>query len=177
MNDLGETILRYATMDDVKYIDSLRKKEGDALGFMPIQSYYDAIGLNENLKRHRYRYAELLVTIDNNDYTGFCYVSYAGKECKIFQIVIQEDARRLYRAMLIINHVERQCRIREVGVITCRVAMDLESNFFWRAIGFIPVKEVISTWLNQKESKSKRPLWIYRKEVEISQQKLNLKEK
>jgi len=39
----------------------------------------------------------------------------------------------------------------------------LESNWFWKASGYIVVGEVVSTWLNQRESKTKRPLFVYQK--------------
>jgi hypothetical protein len=160
------TILRDARSSDWLYIDSLRKKEGNALGFIP-KDYYLAI-MNEPTRRQDrnvHKTCRLLVTLDNNDLTGFCYCSFATRYANIFQIVVQEDARRWYRAMLMVNEVETEARQRGNFGIKCRVAYDLESNFFWRAIGYIPERQVISTWLNQRESKSKRPLWLYFKDL------------
>lgn len=57
--------------------------------------------------------------------------------------------------------VEEKARGLGKDGITCRVAVDLESNLFWRSIGYIPVAQKISTWLNQKESQSRRSLWVY----------------
>lgn len=48
--------------------------------------------------------------------------------------------------------------------MTCRVAYDFESNFFWRAMGYSPTGIATSTWLNQRQSKSKRPLIVYVKD-------------
>ena len=162
--DLG-TVLRHGEAADWLYIDGLRKKEGNALGFIP-RNYYLSILKNE-ISRNRayYEYTDLYVTEDNADLTGYCLVTYSGTMAKIFQIVVQEDARRWYRASLMVDEVEdKAARLQKIGV-TCRVAYDLESNFFWRAMGYEPVKQVISTWLNQRESKSKRPLWVYEKVI------------
>jgi hypothetical protein len=157
------TELRDAMPKDFIYIDSLRKKEGGALGFIPKDAYLSVLERREVAGRSRYRYQRVLVTVDNDDLTGFCYASYAGNYASIIQIVVQKDARRWYRALLMADEIERDAiRFNKQG-LTCRVAYDLESNTFWRAIGYVPECLTTSTWLNQKESKSKRPLWVYRK--------------
>src|SRR3990167_1799892 len=157
------TVVKDATPKDWLYIDSLRKKEGGALGFIPKSVYVSILERNRAGGRARYLYSRLLVTVDNDDLTGFCYVSYAEQWAKIFQIVVQCDARRWHRALMMASVVEGDAeRFGKQGV-ACRVAYDLESNWFWRAMGYTPVKQVISTWLNQRESKSRRPLWEYRK--------------
>lgn len=115
--------------------------------------------------RDRWKYARLLVTEDAGDLTGFCYASCANEAVTIFQIAVQIDARRWHRALLMADEIERWARYLERPGITCRVAFDLEANVFWRAIGYQPIKQVISTWLNQRESKSKRPLWEYYKDL------------
>ena len=61
------------------------------------------------------------------------------------------------------DEIEREGMIRGNVGIKCRVASDLESNWFWRAIGYEPCALVVSTWLNQRESKSRRPIVLYRK--------------
>jgi hypothetical protein len=161
-----ETILRDGIPSDWLYIDSLRKKEGNALGFVP-KDWYLSILSGEPSPRGDMAYlsCRILVTVDNNDLTGFCYCSFASNEASIFQIVVQEDARRWYRALLMADEVEREARKRGNWGIKCRVAYDLESNHFWRAIGYVPLRQVVSTWLNQRESKSKRPLWLYLKKL------------
>lgn len=151
-----ETKLRDADIADLKYIDSLRKKESAALGFIPIQQYEAVV--NRWAPR-----ASLYVLEDNGDLTGFCYVSYADNEAKIFQICVQQDARRWHRALMLADKVEAEARRCQNMGIKCRVAIDLESNYFWTAIGYKAVKKVTSTFLNHKVSDSKRELWIYTK--------------
>ena len=159
------TVLRDAKPEDFTYIDSLRKKEGSALGFIPKDAYIGILERRRADGRARYRYSRLLVTVDNEDLTGFCYVSYAEGMAKIFQVVVQQDARRWHRALMMASEVERDAERMGKHGIACRVAYDLESNWFWRAIGYTPIKQIVSTWLNQRESKSKRPLWQYEKRI------------
>jgi hypothetical protein len=162
-NCLDTTLLRDALPTDFLFIDSLRKKEGSALGFIPKDAYLGILTNTRPDGRDRWRYSRILVTVDNNDLTGFCYISYAGNFASIIQIVVQKDARRWHRALLMADEVERDARRFSKHGIKCRVAYDLESNTFWRAIGYVPMRLVTSTWLNQRESKSKRPLWHYQK--------------
>jgi predicted GNAT superfamily acetyltransferase len=162
------TILRDALPTDIKYIDSLRKKEGSALGFIPVANYESVAMKAPVAGRLRHLYSTLMVTEDEGDLTGFCYTSFAENKAHIFQIVVQEDARRWQRALLMEGAVEAEAKKRGKTHLTCRVAYDLESNFFWRAIGFVVIAQTTSTWLNQKESQSKRPIIVYEKQINAS---------
>ena len=156
-----ETILRPGITEDWGYIDSLRKKESYSLGFIPKNSYLSVLSNISDGVRKRFEYTRINVVEDNGDLTGFCYASFHEIVARIQQIVVQEDARRWYRASMLENAVRQEAVKNKCVGISCRVAFDLESNFFWRAIGYQPIRQITSTWLNQKESKSKRPLWIY----------------
>ena len=162
-----QTIIRPATINDWPYIDSLRKREGNALGFIPKDTYLSCLSRIPIDKRRRWEYQILNIATDNDDPTGYCYVSFASMVAKIIQIVVQEDARRWHRALLLETSVRDEARRRGCSGISCRVAIDLESNFFWRSIGYTPIRQVISTWLNQKDSKCKRPLWVYYSPLEL----------
>lgn len=164
---MNGTTLRNGTPADWLYIDSLRKREGNALGFIPKDTYLSVLEGSRKANRDRWLYQRVLVTVDNNDLTGFAYASFASTYASIIQIVVQEDARRWQRALLMADEVEAEAKRRGNWGIKCRVAYDLESNFFWRAIGYVPEKQVVSTWLNQRESKSKRPLWLYYKDLNV----------
>lgn len=157
------TLLRNGQGEDWLYIDSLRKKEGNALGFIPKDVYISVLERRRVHNRDRWKYQEVLVTEDNGQLTGFCMTSYFSDMANIFQVVVQQDARRWHRALLMVDHVEDRAHQLNKSGVTCRVAMDLESNMFWRGVGYNPVGETISTWLNQKESASKRPLFVYEK--------------
>tara|TARA_R100001377_G_scaffold82000_1_gene61933 strand:- start:1242 stop:1781 length:540 start_codon:yes stop_codon:yes gene_type:complete len=157
------TTIREGQSGDFAYIDSLRKKEGSALGFLPKDAYTSVLEKRRVADRNRWRYQKIWVTEDNGDLTGFCYASFHKNPATIIQIVVQEDARRWQRAIMLESEVEKETKERQLWSIKCRVAYDLESNWYWKAIGYIPVENTISTWLNQKESKSKRPIIVYEK--------------
>ncbi len=160
-----ETILRDAVLQDFPYIDALRKKEGSALGFLPKDAYLSVLTRTRICNRDRWKYQRVWVTEDNGDLTGFCYASFTDDPATIIQIVVQDDARRWHRAMMMESAVTTEATERSISTIKCRVALDLESNFYWRAIGYAPISTETSTWLNQRESKSKRPIVIYQKDL------------
>jgi hypothetical protein len=155
------TILRKGESGDFLYIDSLRKVEGSALGFIPKDFYLSILENRRIASRDRHQYCGIYITDDEGQQTGYCCYSLSGPIVDIFQIVVQEDARRWYRALMLINQVEIDAKRLQKQGIKARVAHDLESNYFWKACGYEIVKQVTSTWLNQRESKSKRPLNIY----------------
>ncbi len=155
------TILREGTWADWLPLDSLRKKEGAALGFIPKAVYESVLTRTRVANRDRWKYQDVIVTEDNADFTGFCMTSYAKDLANVFQIVVRQDARRWHRALLMIDSVEDKAKRLGKKGITCRVAQDLESNFFWTAIGYSVQGLVTSTWLNQTESQSKRQLYVY----------------
>ena len=159
------TILREGIIEDFLYIDSLRKKEGNALGFLP-KAVYESILLKKKVaNRNRHFYSKIILTEDNGEKTGFCYFTFAKQDLHIQQIVIQNDARRLHRALMLLDYVEKIAKEKGKTAITCRVAIDLESNKFWNSCGYKIQATTISTYLNQKESKSKRPLHYYIKYI------------
>jgi hypothetical protein len=151
--------------EDFLFIDSLRKKEGKALGFIPKSVYESILEKRRVADRDRWKYSEIIITIDNGERTGFCYFTYANQDVHIQQIVIQNDARRFNRALMMLEFVEK--RATELGktAITARVAIDLESNLFWKGCGYSIVATTTSTFLNRAESKSGRLLHYYVKYI------------
>ena len=154
-------MIRLGVEEDFSVIDSLRKTEGSSLGFIPKDVYLSVLGRRRVHERDRWKYSDIYIYTDNGDVTGFIYYTYFGDICKIEQIVVREDARRWERATALEQLARNAAKLHGKTGIKCRVAYDLEANYFWRAIGYVPQKKVISTWLNQRESKSKRPLFIY----------------
>jgi hypothetical protein len=162
---MNNTLIREAIPSDFLYIDNLRKKEGNALGFLPKNAYMSVLEKKRIANRDRWKYQKIWVTTDNDDLTGFCYASFNDDPVTIIQIVVQEDARRWHRAIMLESVVVEEAKKRFLTSIKCRVAYDLESNFYWKAIGYNPITTTTSTWLNQKESKSKRPIIVYHKDL------------
>jgi len=151
--------------DDFLFIDSLRKKEGKALGFIPKSVYESILEKKTVANRDRWKYSQIVITVDNNEKTGFCYFTYANQDVHIQQIVIQNDARRYHRALMMLDYVESVAKKLGKTAIAARVAIDLESNLFWSGCGYEIKSTTTSTWLNQKESKSKRQLHYYVKYI------------
>ena len=158
-----QTIVREAVSNDFFYIESLRRKNGSALGFIPKNVYLSILEKKRLDNRDRWAYSKIWVTVDNNDLTGFCYASFSNDPVNIFQVVVQEDARRWHRALLLEEIVYKESLLRGFTKIKCRVAYDLEANTYWKAIGYKPILQTTSSWLNQKESASKRPIIVYQK--------------
>lgn len=152
------TILRDATLADIPIIDHLRKRDSQELGFIPWQSY-EATILNPRESR------DLLVITDNDDVTGFVYVSFAHVyHCKMIQICVREDARRFERAMHMTDYVEAKAARRGQQEVLARVAADIEAVFFWKAIGYVPIDIRIGTFLGH-ESIRQRELILFAKQI------------
>lgn len=176
-------IVRKANLADLKVVDFLRKRDGDCLGFLPIAKLEHIVNCTLDRGRRRWEYESLWVCEDNADVTGYVLAGFHISGAKIEQICVRNDARRMERAMALESAVDREARKRRSNRIRCRVAYDIEANFFWRAIGYDVVATVTSTWMNQRESKSKRPLIVYDKIIcqpdmfsfsEIADQKLSV---
>lgn len=123
-----------ATIPDIKYIDWLRAKESEAVGFIPKIRY--------EMEINGERGGDILLAKEDNDLVGFAYITYGPPmSAKIQQIVIQEDARRMIRATALVDKITTRARLRGCAEVGCRCAEDLEANGFWKELGFEQVSE------------------------------------
>ena len=123
-----------ATLPDINYIDWLRSKESEAVGFIPKVRYEMEISGE--------RHGDIILIKENNDLVGFSYITYGVPfSAKIQQIAIQEDARRMERATALIEELTKRARLRGCAEIGCRCAEDLDANIFWQTLGFERVSE------------------------------------
>ncbi len=121
--------IQKATLADLKYLDDLRKKNGDAVGFIPLQRY--------EMEVNGDRKGSIYLSFDNNDPTGFIYATHSGRgSTHIIQVAIQEDARLMERATLLVDAVVADGQKRNSWLTTLRCADDLEAGKFWKALGF-----------------------------------------
>lgn len=132
---------------------------------MPKAKYEHIVLKTSDRGRDRWKYEWLIVAEDNEDITGFLLTGFHRDGCKMQQLCVRNDARRMERALRLVDACEVEARKRGSLRIRCRVAADIEANFFWRAAGYQPIAQTISTWLNVKESLSRRPLLIYDKSL------------
>lgn len=160
------TIIRHAHVADLAAVEALRRADGDNLGFVPKTKYEHIVNRTLDRGRSRWRYEWLIVAVDNDEITGFCLANFGRMGAKVEQVCVRHDARRLERALRLVSFIEDEARRRGSLRLRCRVAADIEANFFWRAAGYLPVAETTSTFLNTRESKSKRRLIVYDKELD-----------
>ena len=130
------TKIKLATLEDLKYITSLANKEGHAIGFIPKIAYEAAItGIKTG---HRWSLTcndKLWLAFENEDPVGFVLASF-GKIVKVNQICIQEDARKIERGKMLLTTLQNYAS--KIGKYSfgCGCANDLESNIFWKAMGW-----------------------------------------
>jgi N-acetylglutamate synthase-like GNAT family acetyltransferase len=118
-----------ATIADIKYIDCLRAKESEALGFIPKVRY--------EMEITGERGGDIILAKENGDLVGFSYITYGTPfSAKIQQIAIQKDARRMERATELIDEIAKRAKLHGCAEIGCRCAEDLEANIFWEMLGF-----------------------------------------
>jgi GNAT superfamily N-acetyltransferase len=160
------TTVRQARFDDLPAVEALRRADGDALGFVPKAKYEHITLKTSDRGRDRWKYEWLIVAEDNEEITGFFLAGFHRDGAKGQQLCVRQDARRMERALKLVDAVETEARKRGSLRIRHRVAADIEANFFWRAAGYTPIAVTTSTWLNVKESASKRPLLIYDKPLD-----------
>ncbi len=163
-----EDIVRFASLDDLPYIIDLSQKESRSVGFIPKMAYESAItGIKTGRRWSDVCNDKLAVVENNGDLVGFCLASFGrsgsrSRRGKVAQICIQEDARQIDRGRHLLAHIVYHART--VGCLNmgCGCADDLESNFFWKAMGWELVSErqgisYINTW----KQTSKRKVNIY----------------
>ena len=131
------TLVRRATLRDLRYLDALRKREGDAVGFIPIARY--------EMEVTGERKGSLYLSWDDGDPTGFIYATHSGRGAThIIQVAVQEDARRMERASALVEAIRTDGLKRSSWLLSLRCAEDLSANEFWRALGFS--LETVGLW-------------------------------
>jgi GNAT superfamily N-acetyltransferase len=160
------TTIRHAVLADLPAIEALRRADKDALGFVPKQKYEHIVNRTSDRGRERWKYEWLIVAEDNEDLTGFFLAGFHRDGAKGQQLCVRQDARRMERALMLVDFIEAEARRRGAPRIRHRVAADIEANFFWQAAGYTPIAMTTSTWLNVRESISRRPLLIYDKPLD-----------
>jgi len=165
--DLG--VVRFANLNDIKYILSLSQKESQSIGFIPKMAYESAItGIKKGDRWSEKCNDKLFIIECNGDLVGFCLASFGvrtiiGKLGKIAQICLQVDARLMDRGRLLLDSVTRYGASVGTHRWSCGCADDLPSNLFWQCMGWIKAgdRNGISHTNTWKQT-SKRKVNIYR---------------
>lgn len=126
--------IRRASLDDIAAIDHLRRKESDAVGFIPLGCYEAEVTGQRN--------GRLWIADENEDPVGFLFATFGRSVAHIQQVVVREDARRAERATALVEMAEAEALRRGLLQIGCRAADDLNAVDFWRALNFEHVGNV-----------------------------------
>jgi len=140
--------ISFATEDELAEMDSLRRANQEAIGFVPMSKWEWHV---------RHRPQTLIVMHENGDMVGYLYWTPGLPVAAIQHLVVRGDARRFERGTdLVEKAIQAMNHLGRYGV-TCRCRCDLEAIFFWLAIGFELIR--------QEESGRRGPVLRFYKEL------------
>lgn len=122
--------VRPATIEDIPFIDALRRREWEKVGFLPLSRYEQMVERGAGT---------LLIVEENGEPAGFLCGQHGFPLSSVVQLAIAEDARRITLGSALLDQMDRISRDRGRLGLKCRVAVDLEAHQFWQASGFEPV--------------------------------------
>ena len=130
--------VRTSTIKDMLLVDKLQKENSYAVGFIQKTIWEDYVwGGKRNFI--------VLICEANNDAVGYVLITPARgsyKYAKIQQIAVRNDARRLHYGKALIEVCRDFCETFARTGFTLRCRTDLDSNLFWKNLGF----ENYGTW-------------------------------
>ncbi len=107
----------------IAYVDSLQKKNAEALSFYP-----KCVFERESEK------GRILLGLLNGQPCGYLYVGALGNDVKCHQVCIEYDARRRLYGSALVAAMEDYAE--GAYTITLRCGFDLDANRFWRDMGY-----------------------------------------
>jgi GNAT superfamily N-acetyltransferase len=128
----GDLVVRNSNIKDLLFIDKLQKDNANAVGFIQRTVWDNYVFGGE-------RNFVVFVCEKNNDPVGYILLTPGRTNnayAKIQQIAVRDDARRLDYGSALIKVVRDFCETFNRAGVTLRCRTDLESNKFWRALGF-----------------------------------------
>lgn len=130
--NVGDLTVRTATATDQTFIDKLQKDNAYAVGFIQNTIW-------ENYVFGGGRNFMVFICEKNDDMVGYVLLTpgkNANSYAKVQQIAVREDARRLDYGSALLHVVKDFCNTYDRIGVTLRCRIDLESNRFWKALGF-----------------------------------------
>jgi ribosomal protein S18 acetylase RimI-like enzyme len=124
--------VRTSTKKDILLIDKLQKENSNSVGFIQ-KTVWD------NYVFGGQRNFVVFICEANNEAVGYVLITPgkgAYKYAKIQQIAVRNDARRLYYGTALLDVCKQFCEKFDRIGFTLRCRQDLESNNFWKALGF-----------------------------------------
>jgi len=107
------------------YVDSLQKKNAEALSFYPKQVF------EREAEKGR-----IFLGMLNGEPCGYLYAGAQGRDVKLHQVCIEYDARRRLHGAMIVSCMEEYAEEGKATSITLRCGFDLEANKFWGEMGY-----------------------------------------
>lgn len=131
-DNIKNILVRTSTISDMKLIDKLQKENSNAVGFIQKSIWEDYVfGGKRNFV--------VLICEANADAVGYVLITPGMSEfryAKIQQIAVRNDARRLHYGTALLDVCRQFCeQFNRIG-FTLRCRQDLESNHFWKQLGF-----------------------------------------
>jgi GNAT superfamily N-acetyltransferase len=125
--------VRNGVITDTLLIDKLQKENSNAVGFIQ-KTIWDkyVFGGERNFV--------VFICEANNEAVGYVLITPARgvlKYAKIQQIAVRNDARRLHYGTALLDVCRQFCETFNRAGFTLRCRVDLESNKFWKALGFV----------------------------------------
>lgn len=109
----------------IGYIDSLQRKNAEALSFYPKQVF------EREAEKGR-----LFLGLLNGQPCGYIYVGALSRDVKCHQVCIEYDARRRLYGAGIVGVMEQYASEGNAYSITLRCGFDLDANEFWKSLGY-----------------------------------------
>lgn len=106
--------------------EHLARQDYEAVGFIPrprLQAYEEA--------------GQILVETENDEPCGVLVFGNGWPTLRIYQAIIQYDARRREHGLNLVARIVEEAKARECSAISLWCADDLAANDFWKAAGFL----------------------------------------
>lgn len=124
--------VRTSTIKDMLLIDKLQKDNSYAVGFIQKTVWEKYVFGGE-------RNFVVFICEANNEAVGYVLITpgkSSYKYAKIQQIAVRNDARRLHYGTALLDVCKQFCETFHRIGFTLRCRQDLESNKFWKSLGF-----------------------------------------
>ena len=156
----GDLIVRNASYRDAAIVDKLQRDNSYAVGFIQ-QTIWDkyVFGGERNFF--------VLIVEANNDPVGYTLITPGrgmGSYLRIQQIAVRDDARRLHYGNALMSVIERFAREQQRAGARLRCRADLDSNNFWKEMGFTVERVVTKGTVNHVGFKASNDINMWMRE-------------
>ena len=142
--------IRIGTPNDLTFVESVRKKFGHALGFLPLEAITNSLEAGF-----------IKICNENDDSAGYIlsrpHLAWQPKLRSITHAAVCMDAQRRHHGLALLKTIEAEAVADGLLAIQACCAVGLESNDFWKSAGFLPIAHLTP------QTKSGREIICWRK--------------